>query len=528
MTRELEGLKLNLAAGHMSRRGFVAGASALGLGAAAASFMANPAFATEAPVKGGHLKIGTGNGATTDTLDPAYNAADATFLALRHCGETLLNVTPSSDLEHRLAEEFASKDNVTWQFKIRKGVEFHNGKSVTAEDVRKTVERHSDEKSKSGARGLLTDIDRLSVDGDTFKVTLKSPNADFAYYMADFHLVIQPDGGKDNPASGIGSGPYIVESNEPGVRYAFKKFPNYWDANIGHVAESEVLVINDATARNGALQAGQVHMVNLVDPKVAGLLKGTPGVSIKNVSGRGYYVFVMLVDTPPFDNENLRMALKLAIDREEMVDKVLRGYGSVGNDMPVNASYPLFDASIPQRRYDPEQAAAYYKKSGHDGTPIVLRTANVAFPGAVEAAQLFQQSAAKAGIPIEVRRVPDDGYPSEVWNKEPFCATYWAGRPTQDQIYSTVYLSTAAWNDTHFKNADFDRLLIAARSELDPAKRKKDYSDMGRILRDKGGLIAPVFNDWIDAVSDKVGGFVPDPNWGLMNNMAGLKCWLKA
>ncbi|GLS40293.1 peptide ABC transporter substrate-binding protein [Mesorhizobium tianshanense] len=527
MTTEFERLKFRLDAGHMSRREFLGRASALGLSAAAASVLPKSAMAGE-PIKGGHLKIATGNGASTDTLDPAYNANDATFLAHRHCGETLLNVTPSSDLEHRLAEEFASKDNVTWQFKIRKGVEFHNGKPVTAEDVLKTIERHSDEKSKSGARGLLTDIDRLSADGDTFKVTLKSPNADFAYYMADFHLVIQPNGGKDDPATGIAAGPYIVEANQPGVRYAFKKFPNYWDSNIGHVAESEVLVINDATARNGALQSGRVHMINLVDPKVADLLKGKPGISIKNVSGRGHYTFPMHVDTSPFDNEDLRMALKLAIDRDEMVDKILRGFGSVGNDMPVNASYPLFDTSIPQRRYDPEQAAAFYKKSGHDGTPIVLRTADSAFPGAVEAAQLFQQSAAKAGIPIEVRREPSDGYDTQVWNKQPFCASYWGGRPTQDQMYSTVYLSTAAWNDTRFKNADFDRFLMAARSELDPAKRKKNYSEMGLILRDKGGVIVPVFNDWIDAVSDKVGGFVPDPNWGLMNNMAGLKCWLVA
>ncbi|MER8402927.1 ABC transporter substrate-binding protein [Mesorhizobium sp. M1348] len=527
MTTELEGLKISFDAGQMSRREFLGRASALGLSAAAASILPNFAMAGE-PIKGGHLKIGAGNGASTDTLDPAYAANDTNFLALRHYGETLLNVKPTSDLEPRLAEEYASKDGINWEFKIRKGVEFHNGKSVTAEDVLKTIERHSDEKSKSGARGLLTDIDRLSTDGDTFKVALKSPNADFPYYMADFHLVIQPDGGKDDPGAGIASGPYKLESNQPGIRYAFKKFPNYWDSNIGHVAESEVLVINDPTARNGALQSGQVHMVNRVDPKVADRLKGMPGISIKNVSGRSHYVFIMHIDTPPFDNEDLRMALKLAIDRDEIVDKILRGYGSVGNDMPINASYPLFDASIPQRRYDPEQAAAYYKKSGHDGTPIILHTADAAFSGAVEAAQLFQQSAAKAGIPIEVRREPNDGYDTEVWNKQPFCAAYWAGRPTQDQIYSTVYLSTAPWNDTRFKNADFDRLLVAARSELDPAKRKKDYSDMGRILRDEGGVIAPVFNDWIDAVSDKVGGFVPDPNWSLMNNMAALKCWLTA
>ncbi|MER9858580.1 MULTISPECIES: ABC transporter substrate-binding protein [unclassified Mesorhizobium] len=525
MTMEIERLKFSLNAGHMSRREFLGHASALGLGAAAVSLLPGSA-AADTPIKGGHLKTGISGGGSTDSLDPALASSDAIIPVLRHWGETLVNVTPSGGLEHRLAEEVASSDGVNWQFKIRKGVEFHNGKSLTVEDVVKTIQRHSDEKSKSAVRGLLTAIDRVSADGDTLKIVLKDANADFPYYLTDYHLVIQPNGGQDGPASGVGSGAYVVEANHPGERYEFRKFPNYWDPNIGHVAESELLVINDSTARNGALQSGQVHMVNSVDPKVAHLLKGIPGISIKNVSSRGHRVFNMLVDIPPFDNEDLRMALKLAVDREEMVEKIFAGYGSVGNDMPVNANYPLFDDSIPQRRFDPKQAASYYKKSGHDGTPIVLHAAEAAFAGAVDAAQLFQQSAAKAGIPIEIRREPNDGYWSEVWMKQPFCAASWAGRPTQDQMYSTGYLSTADWNDTHFKNSDFDRLLIEARSELDSVKRKELYGKMGRILRDKGGNISLVFFDFIDAVSDKVAGFIPDPNFGLMNNMAGLKCWL--
>ncbi|MGO4843170.1 ABC transporter substrate-binding protein, partial [Rhizobiaceae sp. 2RAB30] len=89
--------------------------------------------------------------------------------------------------------------------------------------------------------------------------------------------------------------------------------------------------------------------------------------------------------TAPFDNNDVRMALKLAMDREEMLDKILRGYGSVGNDFPINASYPLFSDDIEQRKFDPEKAAFHYKKSGHSG-PVLLRTSEVAFPGAVDAA----------------------------------------------------------------------------------------------------------------------------------------------
>ncbi len=156
----------------------------------------------------------------------------------------------------------------------------------------------------------------------------------------------------------------------------------------------------------------------------------------------------------------------------------------------------------------------------------MLRTAPGAFPGAVEASELFQQSAAAAGIPLEIKREPDDGYWSDVWNVQPFCASYWGGRPVQDQMYSTAYISTAEWNDTKFKNAHFDELLLAARGEIDAAKRKGMYSEMANIVRDEGGLILPMFNDFVSAIGANVQGWVDDPNGELMNGRAQVKCWL--
>ena len=84
--------------------------------------------------------------------------------------------------------------------------------------------------------------------------------------------------------------------------------------------------------------------------------------------------------------------------------------------------------------------------------------------GAVDAAALFQQSCQAAGIPLEIKREPNDGYWSEVWNVQPFCCSYWGGRPVQDQMFSTAYLSSADWNDTRFFNEQFDQLLLAARA----------------------------------------------------------------
>uniref|UniRef100_UPI0025929D8C ABC transporter substrate-binding protein n=1 Tax=uncultured Sulfitobacter sp. TaxID=191468 RepID=UPI0025929D8C len=201
------------------------------------------------------------------------------------------------------------------------------------------------------------------------------------------------------------------------------------------------------------------------------------------------------------------------------------GYGSIGNDTPINSSYPLF-TELEQRTYDPDKAKFHMQKSGYDGS-ILLRTSDNSFPGAPDTAALFQQSLSAAGINLEIKREPNDGYWSEVWNKQPFCASYWGGRPVQDQMYSTAYLSTADWNDTRWKRPEFDEMLLSARAELDEAKRKETYSKMGQMIRDEGGLILPMFNDFVDGVANNVGGWVEDPNAELSNNKAGIKCWVK-
>jgi peptide/nickel transport system substrate-binding protein len=513
--------------GAMSRREFLGRSTALGVSAGLAGALYGKVALAQEAKKGGTIRVGMQGGESTNSLDPALAASEVPFQVNMTWGEMLVDVTPDGHIDYRIAEEISSNPDATeWKFKIRKGVEYHDGGTVTADDVVATLKRHTDEKSQSGALGIVQGITEMTAEGDMVTLKLASASADLPYLMGDYHLIIQPGGGVDNPAAAIGAGPYKVVVNEPGVRHTFTKHANYFDSSIGHADDVEILVINDNTARTAALQSGQVHMINRVDPKIVELLKGVPGVSIKSDAGRGHYVFIMHCDKAPFDNNDMRMALKHAINRQEMVDKILGGLGSRGNDFPINAAYPLFDDTIEQREYDAAKAKEYYDKSGHDGSPIILRTAPGAFPGAVDAANLFAASANAAGIPLQVKLEPDDGYWSNVWNVEPFCASYWGGRPVQDQMYSTAYLSTAEWNDTKFKNAKFDELLLAARGELDAEKRKAEYSEMAHILRDEGGLILPMFNDFVSGVSDAIGGWANDPNGELMNGRAQVKCWL--
>ncbi|UWQ77930.1 ABC transporter substrate-binding protein [Leisingera sp. S132] len=527
MNRHMQYLASQAAAGKLSRRDFLGKAAALGFTAVSANLLLSTAAKAAGPQKGGTIRLGLQGGSTTDSLDPALVTNTVGLMVTRLWGETLVELADDGGIEGKLAESYeASADAKTWTFKLRSGVTYSNGQSVTADDVVKTMERHSGEDTKSGALGIMRGIKDVRADGDSVVFELDSPNADLPYLLADYHLIIQPNGGNDDPAAAIGTGPYIMKSADMGVRFVAEKNPNYW-GDLGNADTVEIIVINDDTARVAALQSGQVDVIDRVPPRTAKLVDRAPNITVHSTSAAGHYVFIMHCNTAPFDNNDVRMALKYGINRQEMVDKILNGYGTVGNDTPINASYPMY-TELEQRQFDPDKAMHHLKKAGHDGS-ILLRTSDNSFPGAPDASALFQQSLSSAGIQLDVKREPNDGYWSEVWNAKPFCTSYWGGRPTQDQMFTTAYLSTADWNDTRFNNEQFDQMLVAARGELDVAKRTQMYADMSTILRDEGGLICPMFNDFVEATTDNVDGFVEGiPGQVLMNGYAASKLWVKA
>ena len=525
MTDKLNFLAAKVALGRMNRREFVGRAAALGVSAAAANTLIADAVHAAGPQKGGTIRLGLQGGSTTDSLDPALATNQVGLMVIRMWGEPLVELSAGGGIEGKVAESYeASDDASVWTFRIRPGITFSNGKPVTPDDVVASLVRHSGEESKSGALGIMRSVKNVRADGGNVVIELDGPNADLPYLMTDYHLIIQPGGGMDQPDAAIGTGPYVLKETEMGVRFIAEKNPDYW-GDLGNADTLEVVVINDNTARVAALRSGQVDIIDRVPPRTAGLVASSPGITVRTTAGPGHYVFIMHCNAAPFDNNDVRMALKYGIKRQEMVDKILFGYGSVGNDTPINAAYPLF-TQHEQREYDPDKAKFHMQKAGFDGT-ILLRTSENSFPGAPDAAALFQQSCADAGISVEIKREPNDGYWSEVWNSKPFCTSYWGGRPVQDQMFTTAYLSTADWNDTRFFNETFDQLLIAARGETDTAKRTQIYADMGTILRDEGGLICPMFNDFIDATSDRITGWDNKvAGFAMMNSYAPHRMWI--
>ncbi len=496
-----------IASERLGRRAFMQRASALGVGAVAAANLWTGSARAAEPKKGGHFRMGIAAGSTTDSLDPAVYDDSFDLAFGWSMANNLSVINKHGELEPELAESWeASSDAATWTIKLRKGIEFHNGKTMTADDVVTSINHHRGPDSKSGAAGILKSItDVKKGDDHTVVFTLADGSADFPYLMSDYHLIIMPEkDGKMNWEEGVGTGPMIMKNFEPGIRVEMTRNPNYWKEGQGFFDEYTVLAILDPSARVNALQTGEVDAIDRVDVKIVKRLEGVNGVRILENTGYLHYTFPMRTDTAPFDDNNVRMALKYSIDRDELMRKILRGHGTLGNDQPIGPNDPFYDASLEQRSYDPDKAKWHLKQAGLSNLKVDLAAADAAYVGAVDASVLYAEQAKKAGIEINVERVSSDGYWSSIWMNKPWCACYWGGRPTSDWMFSTAYASDAAWNDTFWKNERFNELLVQARAELDQDLRREMYGEMQSIVRDDGGALVWAFANNIMGLSERV------------------------
>ena len=311
------------------------------------------------PKQGGTLRQALRGGATSDTLEGATLQAAHPISVSWQVRNSLTEIDADGNLTGELAESWeASDDGKTWVFKLRPGVEFHNGKSLEAADVVHSLNQHRGEESKSAVAGIMKPISDIKADGNqTVVVELESGNADFAYLMSDYHLVIAPEGTSGEQwDEGIGTGPFILEAWEPGIRALTKKNPNYFKEGKPYFDAIESLNIADVMARTSALQTGEVDVTEDPDLKTLHLLERLPNINIIEVGGTRHFPYPMLMTTAPFDNPDVQMALKLSIDRDAWVEKILLGHGYVGNDHPVGRNQRYFAESLEQRVYDPDKA----------------------------------------------------------------------------------------------------------------------------------------------------------------------------
>ncbi len=503
-----------------SRRDVMGWFMAAGATAAASSpiFSSLAHAAANTPKKGGRLIMAADQHGPNDTLDPALYTSAADYFRGRMFYGSLTRLTPQLGYEPELAEEVMSNDDATeWTFKIRKGVEFHDGKSLTADDVIYTMNRHLGKDSISKASSLVSMIKEWKKVNDHEVVAiLSSPNADLPIALGTFHFKILQEG-TENFESAIGTGPYKVKEFKPGVRAVGERFENYWGEG-GYLDELEHYGIGDSTARLNAFLAGDIDaMVNL-PPKAIAQVEKTEGKEIWSLKAGAYVNITPRLDMEQSDNAHLYKAMQALQDRQRLVKGVMKGQGSLGNDQPINAAYFDHCADIPQRELDPDMAKFHFEKSGIGNTAIPIVCAEVA-PGAVEQCLFMQREGKKIGINFDVKKVTTDGYWGSVWLKEPICVAAWNMRPTANIMMTLAFKGDADWNETRWKNDKFDQLLVDVRGETDADKRAQKYCDLQTMIHEDNGMSIPMHRNYVDAAASHVQGRTEVP----LNNFGGAE-----
>ena len=478
------------------------------------SSTATTAPATSKPKRGGMFMAGIGGGSATDTLDPDLPNQDADFARAINLYNGLVQLEPDFTLKYYLAEEITPNATATkFTIRVKKGITWHNGKDLTADDVIFTFQRIWNPKSPDQGAGGLSYVDMNNlrkVDKYTVEVPMHQPFLVFPEMLADFFYFVAPVG--YDPKNPVGTGPFKAHTFTPGVQSVFTRNENYFEDGLPYVDGLTIIDINDVTSRVNAMSTGTVHCVDQL-PATAIPSLSSPDIKILRSRNASWTPIVMQENLAPFQDNRVRMAMKLIVDRPQMVAVALDGYGQVGNDF-FGLYDPSYDTSIPQRQQDIAQAKALLKAAGRSDLSVTIDTSPVV-AGLVEAATGSAQQAKLAGVNVNINNMPTSAYFGPTYLHRPFSQSFWTGNYYLAQVTQTN-LPNALFNEPHFINDRYLSLFKQANAEFDVAKRYDIIHEMQVIDHNEGGYLIYAFPDVLDAYSTKVHGFVPDKlGWSL-------------
>lgn len=522
--------------GGMSRREALKALGLAGVFAASAGSLlgSGSSFAADSagtPKRGGHIRVAAHSASTSDTLDPAKGSTAIDYVRACSFYNGLTEFDSRLVPQPCLAEQVETLDNgKTWMFTLRRGVTFHDGKPLTAQDVVYSVSRHKDPAVASKVKTLVDQISEITaINPQQVRMVLSTPNIELPSVFAVSHMMIVQDGTQDF-STAVGTGPFLCKAFQPGVRSLAERNPNYWKEGKPYLDAIELVGIGDEPSRVNALLSGDVQIVNNVSGRSTDRIEAADGYSVLSANSGNYTDLVMRVDQQPGSRPAFVEAMKYLFDREQIKRVAFRGYAELANDQPLPPSNRYYFADLPQRTYDPERAAALLKKAGVAGAQLPI-VASPAANGSEDIAVLLQQSAQQAGLRINVNRVPSDGYWSNHWMKHPVGFGNINPRPTANILFSQFFLSSAAWNESGWHDERFDQLVVQSRQEPDEAKRMQMYADMQTLIHDHSGIGIPVFINDIDGYDSRIkgyGGAENVPMGGFMGYTFPEKIWWDA
>ena len=488
----------------IDRREFMGRALALGATTALATSMASKALKAATPRKGGSVRAASSLHGPDDQMDPIVFTSGIDYTRGRATYNNLIQILDNMSLHPELAAEWSSNSDATeFTFKIQKGVRFHDGSPLTADDVVWSMNRHLGDDSTSVIKTFFAAVSEWrKIDSHTVKAILDTPDSDLPIKLGEKQAKIVKMDTTDFKL-GNGTGPYLLESFEAGVKSLHVRNEDYWreGANFDAI---EITAITDPIARVNALIAGDMQLVYDVDAKSIRLVDEADGVHI-NSSPTGLYGGICcLKNTAPGNDDDFVKGFQFIQDRERIVKSILKGHGLMGNDHPIATVYGEDHChELPQRPYDPDKAKWHLNKSGY--TSAELFVAPVA-AGLEDACLLMQANLKKIGFDLKLNRVPTDGYWGAVWMKEPLNVVSWNMRPTANSMLSIQFAPGAAWNDTFWDNERFGQLLKMQLAETDADNRHAMLCEMQTLVHNGSGMVIPNHVNQIDGVNDKIHG----------------------
>ncbi len=479
----------------------------------------------DAPKYGGRVRVASTSSSTSDTLDPAKGTLSTDYIRHYMTYSGLTSYNSSLGVDMALAERIESDDQKRWIVYLRKGVVFHDGKPLHADDVVFSLLRHKDPKTASKMKAMVSQFESIRANSALeVEINLTSPNADLPVILADSHFLIVPDG-TENFSKAAGTGPYKISQFNPGRNTIGVRNENYWKNGRPYLDQIELIGIPDEPARVNALLAGDIHMTIAVNPRSAKRIQRSGTHSMLSTPSGLYTNLIVSQRVEPTNNPDFLLAMKHLFDRDLIRRALFRNFAEIANDHPIPQSNRYYMPGLPQHSYDPDKARFLLQRAGMTGVRIPVY-ASPAAEGSVDMGSILQEMGAKAGLKLAVNRVPADGYWSNHWMKHPLCFGNVNPRPTADMIFSLFFKSNAPWNESGWKNEQFDQLLLLARAESNEMKRRLMYGDMQQLVHDHCGVCIPVFINLLDAYDNRIKGLGAIPTGGLMGYSFAEHVWL--
>ena len=394
----------------------MAAAEAQAEAAELAAAAAEAAAQAGAPKYGGTLTFAQHQ--ATGTLDPATSLGGVEYIVMLAVYDNLLMIQPDLTVKPELATSWEANDDFSsYTFYLREGVKFRHGKEFKAEDVVFTINRLLDPELDSRARPIFEVIqDMVVLDDYTIRFDLEGPNGFFLDILSEplAHILPADMDIERLAQEEFGTGPFMIEERLPGERTTLVRNPDYWEEGKPYLDEIVIQAIPEAAARVEALKNGDVDLVWQLNPQSVPGIAAHPETMVLNATSFSHLAVCIPTDVPPFDNKLVRKAMQAATDREGINQAALLGLGIPARDHPIHPSHPTFAPQYAPPDYDPELARSLLEQAGYpDGIDLTLYTSDIG-PGLIELAVAYKESAAPAGIRIDVQRAPSEVYWSEV------------------------------------------------------------------------------------------------------------------